>query len=310
MGLGSDFADDQATLAILAQEPLIRGIKKKFLWKQLETSMDVYDTSPIQPYLDWAQAQDKHLVAEIWDRCFGTGCSFAPDYLLTLPEFHGGQVPQGADKGLIARVWDPVVVDRFIALLSVVGERFDSHPHFEGLRTAESAPGIAQDEPDFEVEDYVAQMKRVASAARDFMPHTVLYTGMNYIPGGVANLDLVGAHIAQVGGGIGHPDTRPSDGPDGVPCYIVEQTYRGQVALGPSMETGTLDETDTEPVMLAFAVDTLGADHIFWNRFFSHPTLARPNYLKDYVLPAVSQANARINTGCPSSLAPCQTSTP
>ena len=44
--------------------------------------------------------------------------------------------------GCIARLWDPGVANRFNLLVKALGDRYDKHPNFEGIKFPESIINI------------------------------------------------------------------------------------------------------------------------------------------------------------------------
>ena len=111
--------DARPQIDAIANEPAIKGVVLYLYWSQLEKSKGVYDFSQIDFYLNKLKtlAKPKRLVVNIRDRKFGTTArtGIIPAYMLSDPIYKGGVAYQSNDS-MVARLWEPAVMDRMIAL--------------------------------------------------------------------------------------------------------------------------------------------------------------------------------------------------
>ena len=117
-----------------ARRPGMRGIMKRYPWRQLEPTQGNYNFSMIQSDLNWAQAYGMQLIIMIEDKSFTT---VRPN-----PAYLDAVSPRNHQTGYTMLRWNPTVVARYKALVSAMGQRFDSHPNFEGIAQQESALGL------------------------------------------------------------------------------------------------------------------------------------------------------------------------
>src|SRR5262249_28348654 len=77
-------------------------------------------------------------------------------------------------RGYAAAIHRQVVMDRFIALMQAVGAHFDGDPNFEAIMIQEDAWMVQRlsGAPDFSVEAFSTQLKRLLTSVTAAFPHT------------------------------------------------------------------------------------------------------------------------------------------
>ncbi|MDO6460050.1 hypothetical protein Q4485_05025 [Granulosicoccaceae sp. 1_MG-2023] len=296
-------------------EPAIRGFVAHMEWRVLEPEQGKYNLQPVADILRTLEGTDKQFGLYIRDRNFGGDCKSAPvpAYLKQGGEF--GKSYKHAGVTCMVELYKPAVMDRKIALYRALGEAFDSHPNFEMITDGETAIGGTGD---FSHQQWLTQLKRFYTEAKQAFPHTMVLMQVNFLGNGSRMLDELAAHMAQVGGGaLGLPDMVPCrrrDLPEedvcgySIPGYDTLRKYRGVLSVSPNAETWDLRYDETDEVM-SMALDYLGADHVYWSSAFSSRRDKAPgkpsDYLTEQVLPAIKKVEGRINSACPEALKPC-----
>ncbi|HJR71857.1 MAG TPA: hypothetical protein VKA43_17565 [Gammaproteobacteria bacterium] len=252
----------------IGDEPSIKGVQVRMRWHDLETSKGVYDFSAIDAYLAKLRAQPtrKQLVVRVIDRAFNTSSSggIVPNYLLS-STYNGGIVR--TKTGYVARLWEPAVMDRLIALHSAIGRRYDDDIRFEGLATEETTLSLNTPFPGgYSHAKLEAQYERLARAVRIAMPSSNFFLYTNWI--GSADLmdDLLQSLVvprAAAGGSNIFPGTKTL----GQRVWTGEfgADYRWLLALSSSVEAGELRDYTPKQIN-DWAYNTLRLNHIFWVR--------------------------------------------
>jgi len=68
--------------------------------------------------------------------------------------------------GVIARLWDPAVMDRLVALYAALAERYDGDPNVEGVVLGETSPGFNASPSGYSRATLATQLKRQVTAVR------------------------------------------------------------------------------------------------------------------------------------------------
>ncbi len=184
---GANLADHRT---ILERED-IDGAQVVYNWRQLEPRKGEYDFSKIERDLKFAERLDKRLFVQVQDRFFLPESRYAPEYLLTDPEYGGGLVRQtdnaGEGKakgsGWVAAQWNPQVRTRFQALLAALGEQFDGRIYGINLPETAIEVGRGENAPEgFTCDVYFdAQMENI-TAARAAFETTYVVQYVNFWP--------------------------------------------------------------------------------------------------------------------------------
>lgn len=255
-------------IAEVGDESAIKGVQVRVRWHDLETSKGVYDFSALDAYLTKVKAQPtrKQLVVRVIDRSFYTGVSsgIVPSYLLS-STYKGGIVP--TKTGYVARLWEPAVMDRLIALHSAIGRRYDDDVRFEGLATEETTLSLDAPFPaGYSHAALAAQYRRLVTAVRAAAPRSNFFLYTNWI----GSADLMDGLMQTLGaerGAAGGSNIFPGSKTLGQRVWTGEfgADYRWLLALSSSVEGGEL--TEHTPQQIAnWAFNELRLSHVFWVR--------------------------------------------
>jgi hypothetical protein len=305
----------------------VRGVVQRYNWSQLEPTRGNYDFSAIRADLDKLRPHGKRLVPLLMDRSWsGTSTVCLPAYLATEPGSNNGIVikPSG---GVVARIWNPVVMDRMIALSAAMAKEFDNEPLFEGLRfeeiTPAMSPGASGVPSDYTVSALVSQWNRLASASRQHWKRTNVFFNTNTLGGVNGALQII-EHAYQTGIGVGGPDVIPPGAADHQiagdrviarkpntakgddPTKFVRD-YRGSIPIFHSVQTpqlGGKEGTFTPQALADYIIPGVGSTHMSWVIAPSSVTINWVDYIRPYL---ANSPRATVQT-CPTNyLAGCDT---
>lgn len=262
-------------------EPALRGISKRYYWADLESKKGMYDFAAITNDLEFAKAHQKQLIVFITDKTFSPGRNPLPGYLseFALPNL----------RGFTAKRWDPVVIERLIAVSQALATNFDAHPNFEGVALQESALMISpavQDQNGYTPEKYRDALIKILNESSKAFARSHVFWYMNHLEGNEGYLADVAKAIVPAHVIMGGPDILPFrkrlqstyrlydqfNGQLKLFCSAQEDSYRhdrndsrnmgnqARVANQPPPEGGyvPLDE------IFLFARDKLHVDYVFW----------------------------------------------
>lgn len=297
--------------------PALRGLQIRYSWAELETSEGVYNFSAIAKRLNELSAINKRLVIVVETKSFDPDEKIIPNYLKG-EIYEGGQYifstqNKAGVEGHNLKLWNSHVAERFKALVTALGKRFNSEAYFEGIGLTETALG----EPDIpltnqQINSYFSNLLSIQQQMRIAFPNTMTFQFTNY-PRPILQSFIGG--LQAMGAGLGGPDVFIEDRglnypllPKGVYNYYPENS--GIMPLTPSVMHGNYKSTKAdgsgyEPTimeLLTFARDTLKANYIFWHR--------DPDYYHK-VLETLNQKNQKtnpaggLNTACPGVYASC-----
>jgi hypothetical protein len=227
-------------LAGFCSNPAIRGIQIHVSWSLLENGQRPGDYSAgfalIDEYLAQLRGCNKHLMLAVHDRWFGGipgAADVLPAYLLQSGYGPvrssvscdsdagganlGGAVIAGGNAclwtgglNLMAKLWEPAVMDRLIALSRAYGARYDANPNFEMfLPTEESAIAVPA-ALGYSHAAYVAQLRRLYTATRAAWPTTALRYKLNWLGNDALTAEVI-AFMAELKVVIGGPDVIPGE---------------------------------------------------------------------------------------------------
>ena len=84
--------------------------------------------------------------------------------------------------GYVARLWEPAVMDRLIALYRPMGQRYNDNAHFEGITTEESTLALPSTKPaGYSDSALEAQYERLVTNVRSAIPNTALFMNANWL---------------------------------------------------------------------------------------------------------------------------------
>jgi hypothetical protein len=261
--------DDAARVMPALALPGIRGVQIRYPWKQLEPERGRYDFSQIEEDLNEARRLGLQLVAFIEDKSFFTTEHHLPAYLdaYALPFRRGG---------MVAKRWDPLIVERMGALFAALGQRFDADPHFEGIALQESAMGFT---PEIETrhgytpEKYRDALIAILRSARRALPRSQIFWYMNFLEGRQAYLVDVAEVAAAERIAMGGPDVLPDRASLVRLVYPLYDRFAGRMTLFCSIQNDSYAHRRengagrywTLEELFLFARDQLHVSYLFWN---------------------------------------------
>jgi hypothetical protein len=298
----------------LANEPYVRGVQQRYWWAQLEPKRGVYDFSRIEQHLALLKPMGKRLVIQVMDRSWsGTSATgVLPAYLGSDPVFKGGWYVKPNNQGVVARLWEPAVMDRVIALYAALGARFDKEVYVEAIMTEETTPDVSPGPPapaSYTRATLATQIKRLVTATRKAWPTTNVLVPTNYLSG---ELQGIIAHCATQKVGVGGSDVMPpphspTEGDRIIRGEIGGVDYRGKLPIGYGVQSPSLcgKEGCWLPSQLYdYSYSTLKATHVFWVRLGTERDTSTAKYSWKYgILPTIRARQGRSVTACPTSYA-------
>ena len=192
----------------------MRGIMKKYYWRDLEPTQGNYNFTAVQADLNWAQAYGMQLIIMIVDKTFKLERP-NPAYLDTL-------TPRNRTGGYTIVRWNPTVVTRYKALVAAMGKKFDSNPNFEGIAQQETSLGL--DSATLQKFGYTPEKYRDASIssftyALSVMPRSRFFWYQNFFVGNQSYIGSIAAAVGPKGLVLMGPDVLPDN------KALVQKTY-------------------------------------------------------------------------------------
>ncbi|SNX59927.1 hypothetical protein SAMN06296273_1374 [Nitrosomonas ureae] len=298
--------------------PALKGMMIRYFWMDLEDSEGVYDFSSIDKRLAELTARGKRLVIQVQTKSFN-GRQVVPNYLKTA-EYEGGEFytsDYGSTqiRGRNIKLWKPQVRDRLIALFKAMGERYNSHPNFEGISMIETAMGNPKEPLSIaQVAEFYNNKIIVHQQMRLFFPNTMTIQEVNYPRSILAS--FVGS-LKDIGTALSSPDTfieeegllyeiTKFDLDKGIYNYYAD--FSGMIPMVPTVMPKNYENTKgdgtgyvpTIAQILAFARDTLHANYIFWTREEHYEQVLEVLNLNAQKTPA-----GGLNPACPAVYASC-----
>jgi hypothetical protein len=261
-------------------EPAVQGVNKRYLWRTLEPEEGVYDFSSIEEDLDYLAAHDKQLVVFLMDKSFSE-TSALPPYLSEYELF--------SDQGGFSPVrWHPFFIERFVALGQALGERFDSHPNFEGIAIQESSLEITEEGYEkfgYTPERYRDALIAILTGLQDTLPNSHVFWYSNFLPDNDGYLRQVADAIEDSGVFMGGPDILPYRRFLSQVSYPMYEEYQNRLTLFCSAQDDSYRHhkndirVDTqEPIpeegyltmeeIFLFARDSLHVRYLFWDYYY------------------------------------------
>ena len=280
------------------------GAQLRYSWRELEPEKDTYNLDLINDDLEVLSKAGKRLFIQIQDVSFDKKWNHVPRYLMT-DEYNGGAdlqftIPNDDEskaehEGWVARRWDPVVQERFYALLEVLGTAFDGK--VEGINLCETAVGFGESgelyPEGFTPERYRDAIIEIMAETKKHFPNSVVIQYANFMPGDWQDgreakyLADVFKAAHDLGVGVGGPDIKVNRRWQMFNSYPLIQASAEKVPTGVAVQWGNYEEVDRETgkqVMVesiyTFGKDYLKLDYIFWG--------IQPPYFKDEVYPFVN----------------------
>ncbi|MBN2535661.1 MAG: hypothetical protein JXB88_22475 [Spirochaetales bacterium] len=258
-------------------DPAVKGVNKRYFWRMIEPGKDRYDFSLIESDLEYLKEQGKQLVVFLMDKSFSKK-SALPPYLSGYELF--------SDWGGFSPVrWHPFFIERFAALGKALGERFDSHPNFEGMAVQESSLGITEEGYrtfGYTPEKYRDALITILAGLQDAMPASHVFWYSNFLPDNNEYLYHIADVIEEQGIFMGGPDILPYRRYLSKVSYPMYGKYRDRLTLFCSAQGDSyrhhkndIRVDEQEPVhkdgyltmeeIFLFARDTLHVRYLFWD---------------------------------------------
>lgn len=306
----------------IATESALRGVALRVYWYELEPSRGVYDFSKVDDYLEKLKKINSasrrpsglpefRLVLNLHERKFSSASpnGIVPNYILSDGAYNGGVAE--TKNGFVARLWEPAVMDRFIALWQALGKKYDAEPYLEAMTTAETTLGFGSVTPpsSYTKEGMHVQWRRLISAARAAAPRTNIVLNTNSLGTDEqmqATIDYVMGQRAAVGG----PDILPGEILQSQRIWtgkVGGVDYRGKVAIIHSMDAAGLGGGQgnyTPKEVVDFAYSTLKVNYLMWARNTWAGTTAQQ--WNSGILPVI-RAHPTLHSTCPTSYQSCMT---
>jgi hypothetical protein len=273
-----------------ARRPGMRGITKKYLWRQLEPTQGKYDFSMIQRDLYWAQAYGMQLVIMIEDKTFKAERP-NPAYLDYL-------APGNVDGGYTMVRWHPTVLSRYKALVTAMGSRFDANANFEGIAAQETSLGLTtavRNAFGYTPEKYRDAYINAFSHALNVMPRSRVFWYQNFFPLNQSYIGTIARTLGPKGLVMAGPDVLPDRDQLVSMSYPFFDQLQGQMHMAIQIEDicyRALHETAgyatkywTMAELFRYARDRLHSNYIFWVRIPA-PALA-DSYSWTHALPVI-----------------------
>jgi hypothetical protein len=258
-------------------EPAVQGVNKRYFWRTLEPEKGVYDFTSIEDDLEYLEGRGKQLIVFLMDKSFSEK-SALPHYLSEY-EFY-------SDGGGFSPVrWHPFFIERFVALGQALGERFDSHPNFEGIAIQESSLGITEEGYKtfgYTPEKYRDALIAILTGFQDALPNSHVFWYSNFLPDNNGYLRQIADAIEDSGVFMGGPDILPYRRLLSQVSYPMYEEYKDRLTLfcsaqGDSYKHHKNDTSvdEQEPIpeegyltmekIFLFARDSLHVRYLFWD---------------------------------------------
>lgn len=308
-----------AAIDALAKEPDVQGVLIGLYWGDLEGDQGDYSNgfAILDEYVARAAQNGKRVMVRIYDRVFGgidpaylhTGYYF-PTYL-EADTYDGGwySLPGQQSLNTIAKMWNPAVMDRMIALTEAYGARYDGNPAFEMIGLEETSVNAGALGGGYSDGAYIEQLQRWMTAARLAWPHTGVRLQLNYfISAYAACADLVArASILRIS--LGGPDTLPPGVANGLDwgdlAYLGDNgriNYTGIIPMVAENQDYSLSNGFTLPDLFAGGI-ARGAQYFIWYQ----NSYSQLQWDAD-ILPFIRSINGDVySTACPTSYPGCTT---
>ena len=163
----------------------VKGVVVRYLWKDLEPTMDKYNFTRIKQHLDLLQSVGLKMVIFIDDKAF-SGPTPLPSYLMANSDYYFINT-LGAHS---ATRWNPYVLTRFNSLFTKMGAQFDSHPALEGVTYQETSSQLSASTvtvPPYDPVLYKETIIRTLTNQATAFPKSNVFWMMNFIGSGYHN---------------------------------------------------------------------------------------------------------------------------
>jgi hypothetical protein len=264
-------------------------------WGNMEPSQGVFDFTDLNRLYNVHASQGKYMALQIPYKSFASDVS-----KMTPPDLSSKiylTTREGTTTSIVA-VWEPAVMDRFIALTEAVAAEMDDKEYFEIVTWAETSPSLqGETPPNYSKAGYATQLKRLYDAAVPVFEKTNVWPGMNFLSGQICGTDGLMEHAYQNNMGRWVSDLRPDSGQDCWAGTLPESVrdYRTQLGFGAVISYSVLNgksgntTSDTPAGAITYALD-MDVTHLFWYPSYNNP--ARPGRTWTDILAAIAAATS------------------
>lgn len=301
-----------AALDAVAANPYVTGMKVALDWADLEGARGDYSGGfrILDAYLEKLDSVGKYLMVQVNERSTGNRRVY-PRYVVD----NGWVITRPAGERWTgnltsaARMWQPAVMDRLIALSRAFAARYDGHPRFEQFSLGETAIGVPE-RYGFSTEAWRAQLKRWFTESKRAWATTYLRLNATFISNDEAMRDLI-THCAR-GGGVTVGGPNPESPVFSITRFITaDRVFRGDDGgtdlRGTIPWTGEVQAvnlgarfTQTPEEIFDYFSATMRANHMIWLRNTS--TGGAAQRWSTGILPYINGIRGRIDTSLPAGL--------
>jgi hypothetical protein len=272
-------------------EPALIGVNKRYNWKDLEPTKDVYDLSSIEEDLEYLEQHNKKLVVFLIDRSFWIKGA--------IPEYLSEYELKADGFGFTPLRWYPEVKERFVKLGEEIGKRFDSHPNFEGIALQESSLDMTEEDYkkyNYSICKYRNTLIYVITGIQKAIPRSHVFWYGNFIPKDWSNrtIRMIIDKTEKYGVFFGGPDILPYHKGYNKISYPLYEEYKHRITLFCCAQDASYmhhknDLTnEEEPIhengyltmeeIFLFARDSLYVSYLFWNYFYEEAKEGQRTY--------------------------------
>jgi len=324
------------TIASLKGATGVTGVMLIQPWARLEFAKNEYSQGSgleaqgfgmIDQLLAACQSAGLQFMLGVADRSFGAAKTYGePSSFGQLPSYFDDLVTATGAPGyidapsgttwsgklqMIAKLWDPAVMQRYIALTGAYGARYDSNPNFEMWSASETAIGVPIGDGGFNDAAYVAQLQAWMSAARSAFPTTGLRVSANFLDT-VEELTTLFQTAVRSAIGVGGPDVEvdfsnfPGTSNLVFSGYQGTTDYRGVLPWISEVQTADESGVSTPAQLYAYAMSgdiatggSMDPNYFIWA--FDASYLGPRALTNPEILEFISSIKGAINTRRPSS---------
>jgi hypothetical protein len=335
-GSGGGLSNWLATIASLKGAAGVVGVMLIQPWAHLEFAENAYSQGSglsaqgfamIDQLLAACQSAGLQFMLGVGDRSFGAAKTYSepssfgelPSYFDDLATATGAPGYIDAPSGttwtgslqMIAKLWDPAVMQRYIALTRAYGARYDANRRFEMWATSETAIGVPLGVGGFTEAAYIAQLQAWMAAARSAFPTSGLRVSANFLST-VEQMTTLFGTAERYAVGVGGPDVKvdfstfPSTSNLVFSGYQGTTDYRGVLSWISEAETPDESGVSTPAQLYAYAMSgdiTTGGstepNYFIWA--FDASYLGPLAFTNSQILAFISSIKGAINTTRPSS---------
>jgi hypothetical protein len=282
--------------------PEILGAFVIAAWGAINPTGSTFDWTEVDNTLSICAARGKQLILQVSYKAFTSAST--PGVLV--PADLEWQVDAN-DRGYWGGVHRPATMTRFIDCIEAVADRYDDNPNFEMICTPETSPSFAGNRPsDYDVGDYVVELKRLYSAMAAAFTKSNVMPMLNSLSGQTIN--QLTEHCYDLGIGIGGPDARTNvvmwplfEGDDYDASHPAVRDYRGILPRCVTVSSSSLNNPGVPlPAGIIDFCQVHQVTHMPWISYSSAPGTTWTD------CKAAIQADPTLHTTCPTGYGSCE----